>query len=105
MKYLINESMAKKMAFEGIKDVFIELDLERKEFDSFIVYSTIDEADFGYDNVVIEYDYEDGRLYVEPRYFENMLSLFGYNTIDEQKEIFEGWFYSWEGIKPQYVEF
>ncbi len=34
-----------------------------------------------------------------------MLSLFGYNTIDEQKEIFEGWFYSWEGIKPQYVEF
>jgi hypothetical protein len=105
MKYIIKESAAKQLAFEGIKDVINELGLERREFDSFILYSMTNEDDLGYDPVVIEYDSEDGRLYVQIEYFENLLSLFGYNTIEEQKEIFELWFNFWEGIKPEYTQF
>lgn len=104
MKYIINESAAKQLAFEGIKDVMNELGLERGEIDSFIIYSMSDD-DLGYDPVVIEYDSHDGRLYVQIEFFENMLSLFGYTTEEEQKKIFELWFNFWEGIRPEYVDF
>ena len=102
MKYIIKESTAKNLAFEGIKDIINELGAERREFDSFILYSLDDN---GYDPVIIEYDSEDGRLYIQMEYFENLLSLFGFNTIEEQKEFFELWFNFWEGIRPNYVEF
>ena len=105
MKYLITESTAKKMAFEGIKDVMNELNLYSKTFDSFIIYAFSDENDFVMDSVVIEYDSEDGRLYVQNKYFQNVLSLFGFTTIEEQKELFSDWFEYYEGIKPEYVDF
>ena len=104
MKYIIKESTAKNLAFEGIKDIINELGAERREFDSFILYS-LDDNGFGYDPVIIEYDSEDGRLYIQIEYFENLLSLFGFNTIEEQKEFFGLWFNFWEGIRPNYVEF
>jgi hypothetical protein len=104
MKYIISESSARKLAYEGIKDVINELGLDRGEIDSFIIYSMTDE-DLGYDPVIIEYDSEDGRLYIQIKYFENVLSLFGYNTEEEQKELFAEWFNFWEDIDPKYVQF
>jgi hypothetical protein len=41
--------------------------------------------DFVGDSVIIEYDSEDGRLYAQNKYFQNVLSLFGFTTIEEQK--------------------
>jgi hypothetical protein len=105
MKYIIKESAAKQLSFEGIKDVINELGLERREFDSFILYSMTNEDDLGYDPVVIEFDSEDGRLYVQIKYFENILNLFGYNTTEEQEKIFSDWLKYYEDIKPDYVEF
>ena len=105
MKYIITESTAKKMSFEGIKDVMNELGLERREFDSFIIYVMEEENDFVGDSVVIEYDSEDGRLYVQNVYFQNVLSLFGFTSIEEQKELFSDWFEHYEGIRPEYVDF
>jgi hypothetical protein len=104
MKYIISESSARKLAYEGIKDVINELGLERSEIDSFIIYSMTDD-DLGYDPVVIEFDSEDGRLYVQIKYFENILNLFGYNTTEEQEKIFSDWLKYYEDIKPDYVEF
>jgi len=105
MKYLITESTAKKMAFEGIEDVINDLNLYTKTFDSFIIYAYKDEDDFVGDSVVIEYDSEDGRLYVQNVYFQNVLSLFGFISIEEQKELFSDWFEYYEGIRPEYVDF
>ena len=105
MKYIIKESTAKKMAFEGIKDVINDLNLYRKTFDSFIIYAHYGEDDFVGDSVVIEYDSEDGRLYIQNSYFQNVLSLFGFTTIEEQKELFSDWFKYYEGIKPEYVDY
>jgi hypothetical protein len=105
MKYLITESAAKQLAFGGIKDVINELGLERQDFDSFILYSMTEDDNIGYDDVLIEYDSDDGRLYVQIKYFENVLNLFGFTTIEEQGELFSDWFNFWEGIKPKYVQF
>jgi hypothetical protein len=105
MKYIIKESAAKQLAYEGIKDVINELGLERQDFDSFILYSMTEDDNLGYDHVLIEYDSDDGRLYVQIKYFENILNLFGFTTIEEQGELFSDWFNFWEGIKPKYVQF
>jgi hypothetical protein len=105
MKYIIKESAAKQLAYEGIKDVINELGLERQDFDSFILYSMTEDDNLGYDHVLIEYDSDDGRLYVQIKYFENILNLFGFTTIEEQGELFSDWFNFWEGIKPEYVQF
>jgi hypothetical protein len=105
MRYIIKESEVKQLAFEGIKDVINELGLERQHFDSFILYSMTEDDNLGYDHVLIEYDSDDGRLYVQIKYFENILNLFGFTTIEEQSELFLDWFNFWEGIKPEYVQF
>lgn len=104
MKYIINESAAKQLVFEGIKDIMNELGLERGEIDSFIIYSMSDD-DLGYDPVVIEYDSYDGRLYIQIEFFENVLSLFGYTTEEEQKELLSEWFKYYEGIRPEFIQF
>lgn len=105
MKYIITESMAKKFAYEEIKNKINDLNLYRKTIDSFIIYAVEDENDFVGDSVFMEYDSYDGRLYVQITYFENVLSLFGFNSPEEQKEFFMDWFEYYEGIRPEYVDF
>jgi hypothetical protein len=104
MKFIITESKLKKMIFDSIENVINQMSLNREIIDNFIVYIFSEEFDdFGFDEVVIEYDFEDGRLYVQKKYFENVLNLFGSITEDEQKEIFSEWFEYYEGIKPNYI--
>jgi hypothetical protein len=106
MKYIITESMAKKMAFESIKDKIAELNMDRTLMYNFIIYSLRDEDDIGVNSVIIEYDYEDGRLYVDPKPFEFILSMFGMdNNQDDTKQFFMDWFEHYEGIRPEYVDF
>jgi len=107
MKYVITESMAKKIAFESIKDKINELDLYRRTFDSFIIYGlNQNEYDFVGDSVIIEYDFEDGRLYVDLNPFELVLSMYGLNDNTESlKKFFMDWFEHYEGIRPEYVDF
>jgi hypothetical protein len=106
MKYIITESMAKKMAFEAIKDKIGELNMDRTLMYNFIIYSLRDEDDIGVNSVIIEYDSEDGRLYVDPKPFEFILSMFGMdNNEDDTKQFFMDWFEHYEGIRPEYVDF
>lgn len=106
MKYIITESMAKKIAFESIKDKINELDLQRSEINSFIIYSISEDDDLGMKSVIIEYDFEDGRLYVELYPFELTLSMYGLNDDTESlKKFFMDWFEHYEGIRPEYVDF
>jgi hypothetical protein len=102
MKYIVTESMAKKMAFEAIKDKIAELNMNRSSIYDFIIYSLRDEDDIGVNSVIIEYDYEDGRLYVDLKPFEFILSMFG---MDDAKQFFMDWFEHYEGIRPEYVDF
>jgi len=107
MKYIITESKAKKIVFEAIKDKIDELNLYRSEFDSFIVYSTtVEFDDLGMKSVLIEYDFSDGRLYVDLEPFQFILSMYGFDSNDEElKKLFMDWFEHYEGIKPDYVDF
>jgi len=106
MKYIITESMAKKMAFEAIKDKIVELNIDREQMYNFIMYSLRDEDDIGVNSVIIEYDSEDGRLYVNLRPFEYILGMFGMdNNQDDTKQFFMDWFEHYEGIRPKYVHF
>lgn len=104
MKYLITESKVKKLIFNALSKQIKDLGLDKSAFDTFIVYSLRVDVD-ELAETVLEYDFSDGRLYVVIQYFENVLYLFGYTTIEEQKEILSEWFEFYEGIKPDYVSF
>ena len=98
--------MAKKMAFEAIKDKIAELNMDRTLMYNFIIYSLRDEDDIGVKRVMIEYDSEDGRLYVDLNPFEFILGMFGMDdNQDDTKQFFMDWFEDYEGIRPEYVDF
>jgi hypothetical protein len=104
MRYLITESKIKKLVFNALSNQVKEMGLEMSDFDNFILYSKRNNDDWP-NEVVLEYDFSDGRLYAEIKYFENTLYLFGYSTVEEQKEILSEWFEYYQGIKPKYVQF
>ena len=94
------------MAFEAIKDKIAELNMDRTLMYNFIIYSLRDEDDIGVKRVMIEYDSEDGRLYVDLNPFEFILGMFGMDdNQDDTKQFFMDWFEHYEGIRPEYVDF
>ena len=94
------------MAFEFIKDKIAELNMDRTLMYNFIMYSLRDEDDIGVNSVIIEYDNEDGRLYVNLKPFEFILGMFGMDdNQDDTKQFFMDWFEHYEGIRPKYVDF
>ena len=57
-----------------------------------------------FDEIIIEYDSSDGRLYVDTTFFGPSLTMFGYGSKEKRKELFSDWFEYYEGIKPNFVD-
>jgi hypothetical protein len=102
MKFIISESKLKKIAYDALDNKIKELG--RSEGGNFIYYSLRKNDNDEFDPVIIEYDFEDGRLFVDLEPFFFILSMFGLdNNEDELKQFFMDWFEHYEGIKPEYV--
>ena len=92
------------MSFKDI-DEKVKNYLDRGSHDTFITYSQKIDFELGdFDEIIIEYDSSDGRLYVDSTFFGPYLTMFGYGSKERRKELFSDWFEYYEGIKPNFVD-
>lgn len=98
MKFVINEHRLDKLILDFIDD-YIRNTFERSDLDNFIVYYI---NEYEYDDVKIEYDSEDGRLYIERDFLMLISDMFGLTPEEGQHKIKE-WFEFKEGITPKYL--
>lgn len=61
--------------------------------DSFIIVHSEDENNVDYDNVMLEYDKFDGRLYIYKEFLNNFSTLFPFG-VDNLREFIKVWFES-----------
>lgn len=90
MKFIISEHRLDKLIYsfidEHVKDMF-----NRELIDSFIVYSQNTENEFEDKSVKIEYDYFDGRLYIDGSFIRLISDMF---SIDDGMPIVKRWLIS-----------
>jgi hypothetical protein len=98
MKYIISEHKLNKLIFEFIDDF---LKKNRQSFDSFIIYSF--EVNYNEDDPTIEYDYEDGRLFIHKNFVMLIANMFGLTPQQSQLKIYD-WFTVTEGVFPKFME-
>ena len=98
MKYIISEHKLDKLIFEVIDGY---LKKNRQSFDSFIIYSF--EGPDNEDDVTIEYDYEDGRLFIRKNFVMFIADMFGLTPKQSQLKIYE-WFTVTEEVLPKFME-
>jgi hypothetical protein len=101
MKFIISENKFNTL-IENFIDNYIRTTYDRTQFDNFIVYSA-GETEFGFDDVKIEFDSEDGRLYLDKDFVMTIMNLFGLTPLESQIKIHE-WFEDYEGISANYVD-
>ena len=77
-------------------------ELVQSSFDNFIVYQVKQETD-DWAEVIVEYDYEDGRLFIEKKYLDNIVNLFG-ASLDDVVDVIENWFMDYEGVEIDYTQ-
>lgn len=102
MKFIISEHRLDKLIYsfidEHVKDMF-----NRALIDSFIVYSQDTEDEFEDKSVKIEYDYFDGKLYIEDGFIGLISDMFGLHPTEAMVKIHD-WFEDYEGIRAKYLE-
>jgi hypothetical protein len=72
-------------------------------FDTFITITSRDETDDIEDAVDMEYDYDDGRLYVNKDFRNHFMDLFN-KSLEESNSLFKDWFEYKFGEKVEYVD-
>jgi hypothetical protein len=90
MRYLISESKLDKYIIEFLNDINNNSYID--SWDNFIVLrEPVDEEMEEMGDVIMEYDYSDGRLYVVHPIIEKMYSLFGLDREETYQKVGE-WF-------------
>ena len=107
MKFIITENRLEKLKkkIEPLVNNFIDEyvgEFNRQILNSFIIY-TDHSIDDDYDSVRIEYDFSDGRLYIEHELIQVVSDTFGFEPMEVQI-LFAKWFIKKDGIVPEYVE-
>ena len=74
------------------------------KFDNFIIIYYYDDGDNYFDSeVLMEYDSEDGRLYVDNKFLKDFSFTYFANENDAEKVI-KDWFENEFGVKIKYIE-
>lgn len=74
------------------------------KFDNFIIIYYYDDGDDYFDSeVLMEYDSEDGRLYVDNKFLKDFSFTYFANENDAEKVI-KDWFENEFGVKIKYIE-
>jgi hypothetical protein len=101
MRYIITENQLEKFKLSIIDQVLGEYYSDRV-YGFIIIYSIIDEEN-DYKDVQIEYDLEDGRLFVNKEIADKLTSLLGNDEKDVQNLI-KKWFEYEFGEEVKYME-
>ena len=100
MKYIITEHKLDELIFKFIHDYIMD-GFERQQFDTFIVYITPE--DDGIDEIKIEHDSDDGRLYISKEFVTTISSMFGLTPLEAQLKIYD-WFKWYEDAETKYLD-
>lgn len=107
MKVIITENQLDKLEqklnelVNKYIDNYITGFLSREAFDSFIIFVNDELEDS--DTVVIEYDSEDGRLYIDKELLMKIADTFNLSPLNVQLKI-NNWFVNHENVFPKYVD-
>ena len=102
MNYIVTHPQLRKFMTEYLNDFLNRCSVA--EFDSFIVIDYNLNDAVNEDDVVMEYDSSDGRLYVHESFFEKFTSWFPLDT-EQFKSFIKDWFEDIYKVKIKYVEF
>lgn len=107
MKYIISENRLTEL-MKNFLDSFLSSKIHYRH-DSFIIVAN-DETDAGYPtDIDMEYDYDDGRLYIYQIFVENFMDVFGMNSSDDKmrnkaRDIISKWFEDKFDVQVKYSE-
>ena len=105
MKILITENKLNEFINKFIGD-YVK-DYVRYKIDSFLIYEepTYDDPNdwANYDNVMLEHDSEDGRLYIQYRLVKTISDMFGLSLSDTRVKI-KDWFENENDLIVKFVE-
>jgi len=97
MKYVISKHKLDKLIFDVI-DSYLK-NRANTDFSSYIVYYSSGNDE----EVLVEYDYDDGRLYIEKDFLMLISNMFGLTEKEGQIKIHD-WFIFTEGITAKYLD-
>lgn len=103
MNILISENKLRKLQIGVLNNI---LGPNVSQFDNFILihYPNDYEGDYDYAEVLMEYDYEDGRLYVDHIFLKNFAKVYFPNEEDAESVI-KDWFENYFGVDIKFIEF
>jgi hypothetical protein len=101
MKVIITENKLRKLQINHLDNT---LRGGVAEFDNFIIIYYYDTSD-DYENseVLMEYDFEDGRLYVDNKFLKDF-GLTYFPNEDDAQSVIKDWFENYFGVKIKYIE-
>ena len=101
MKYVITESRLNDFIIQYLNSWSENRYING--FDTFITITSRDETDDIEDEVDMEYDYDDGRSYVNKDFRNHFMDLFN-KSLEESNSLFKDWFEYKFGEKVEYVD-
>jgi hypothetical protein len=101
MKVIVTENKLRKLQTNHLNNM---LRGGVSEYDNFIIIYYYDTSD-NYDNsdILMEYDSEDGRLYVDNKFLKDF-GLTYFANEDEVEPVIKDWFESEFGVKIKFIE-
>jgi hypothetical protein len=100
MKIIITENKLRELQLQYLNGFLGNI----SDFDNFIIiyYPNYDEDDFEND-VLMEYDYDDGRLYIDKTFLNNFAKIYFPNDDDAQPFI-KHWFENEFGVDIEFMD-
>ena len=102
MNYLVTHPQLRKFMTEYLNDLLNQFNVI--EIDRFIVidYNNPIPDPYSIDDIVMEYDSDDGRLYIDNE-FLNKFSIWFSLDMEQIKEFIKNWFEDMYNVKIKYV--
>ena len=104
MNYLVTHPQLRKFMTEYLNDLLNQFNVI--EIDRFIVidYNNPIPDPYSIDDIVMEYDSSDGRLYIDKNFLDKFSIWFPLD-MEQIKEFIKNWFESVYNVKIKYVEY
>ena len=102
MKIIITENKLRELQTKVLNNI---LGPNVSSFDNFILihYPNDYEGDYDYAEVLMEYDYEDGRLYVDHSFLKNYAKVYFPNE-EEAESVIKDWFENYFGVEIKFIQ-
>lgn len=103
MNYIVTNPQLRKFMIEYLDDFLNHCSVN--DFDSYIVvdYNYPEPDEYSVDDVAMEYDSDDGRLFVNKDFFDKFTSWFPLD-MEQSKSFIKDWFEDIYKVKIKYVE-